>query len=665
MRLLERLVQACRDAKARIDQEISTVEAGTPSSLRDPDCDGSTAVGLLISALSDKTSATDIENLAAITEEEQARIATLRSELAQDPSAVAQQLRAKLRRLDNLLECARALERAVSDESTAALQQLARDFRTKKEAARAAAEDLFADQPLPSIGGAIWQRLWEAARAYSMEAAYPGQPFPVTDTDAHCVLCLQPLSPEAGQRLRNFESFVQDRTQQERDAAERALNQELATLRQAGVTVADIHENLRFLREELGLTTLAVRLRCFLIQANWRLRRLQRHHDAADAAVSSMPEAELQWARDDLQNRVEAQLAEEQSEQRQALKRELQELTDRQWLVRVRGDVLGEVERKKELAALSAAKRDTNHQQINIQSSALAEGLVTNRLRGRFAQEIARLNVAGLAVELRKARTQHGVPHFRVSLIHKPDAKAGQILSEGEHRCVALAAFLAELATTDSQSGIVLDDPISSLDHLHREDVAARLAEEARDRQIIVFTHDLPFLFLLRRSCDELRMDIAERHIFRRNHEPGHTDNKAPMKAQKPQDRLDSLEDHLNNTKIQYDRDPKGQWIFTAKGLLGHLRDTWEAAVEGAVEPVLRTFSSKVDTRGFSRLSVITQQDADGMRAAYGRVSELLHKVSDAMNPRAPTPDQIAQEIATLRSWINDLRARQEAVSSW
>jgi hypothetical protein len=39
--------------------------------------------------------------------------------------------------------------------------------------------------------------------------------------------------------------------------------------------------------------------------------------------------------------------------------------------------------------------------------------------------------------------------------------------------------------------------PVSSLDHMHREKVAKRLAEESAQRQVVVFTHDLAFLFLL------------------------------------------------------------------------------------------------------------------------------------------------------------------------
>jgi len=60
-----------------------------------------------------------------------------------------------------------------------------------------------------------------AARAYSREAAYPEQPFPVTGSGAHCVLCQQPLGEEAARRLTSFEAFVQDESKRrEQDAAD-------------------------------------------------------------------------------------------------------------------------------------------------------------------------------------------------------------------------------------------------------------------------------------------------------------------------------------------------------------------------------------------------------------------------------------------------------------
>ena len=99
-------------------------------------------------------------------------------------------------------------------------------------------------------------------------------------------------------------------------------------------------------------------------------------------------------------------------------------------------------------------------------------------IRSPVSKEIDKLGVASLAIELRKEKPRYGVPYFRVSLMRKPEARVGDILSEGEHRCVALAAFLAELATTEGHSAIVFDDPVSSLDHVHREAMAQRLPDE-------------------------------------------------------------------------------------------------------------------------------------------------------------------------------------------
>jgi hypothetical protein len=75
--------------------------------------------------------------------------------------------------------------------------------------------------------------------------------------------------------------------------------------------------------------------------------------------------------------------------------------------------------------------------------------------------------------------------------------KLDTVLSEGEQRAVALADFLTEVTLNPASSGIVLDDPVTSQDHQRKERIAKRLVSEAAHRQVIVFTHDLPFLNML------------------------------------------------------------------------------------------------------------------------------------------------------------------------
>ena len=88
-----------------------------------------------------------------------------------------------------------------------------------------------------------------------------------------------------------------------------------------------------------------------------------------------------------------------------------------------------------------------------------------------------------------------------------------RVVSEGEQRCLSIAAFFSELRTTDDPSGIIFDDPVSSLDYKWREGVARRLVDEAKIRQVIVFTHDIVFLLLLKQFSEELGVEQLDQHV--------------------------------------------------------------------------------------------------------------------------------------------------------
>lgn len=668
MKLLERLVQACRAVKGRLDAKVSEIEAQTPHVLSEPSCAPDTAVGKLIAGLNKDTTEDDISRLSVLSDEETKRHAQLAADLSQDPAALIKRLESYVRRLGRLSADIAALESAASAETLDRLNALDEDFHQKREAARMAASSHFDADVLPGTGGEVWRLLWEAARAYSTQEAYPEQTFPSVAEGSRCVLCQQALTPEASGRLERFEAFVKDRTQRDEDAARDAVSDFITNHSAELPSARRVREEVLFLTEDLGESELSQAFRRFALTAKWVLREILRKRTRTMPGDLASPHEALEQAAVSISQRIDTLRADEDSPERQALYQEYQELSDRKWLAGVKDDVIAEIGRKKQLHELKQASRDTRQNEITTKSTELAEALVTDRLRGRFAQEVDHLGIAGLAVELKKERSQHGVPQFRVSLIHKPDAKAGSILSEGEHRCVALAGFMTELSTTDNHSGIIFDDPVSSLDHLHREAIAKRLAREGMDRQVIIFTHDLPFLFLLERACSEpddglSQTPVAIRHVAKRGDRPGHCENQAPMKAQSATKRVETIGKHLANTRLQYDQDPEVTWLFTAKGILGQIRDTWESAVEAAVAPVIKTFSHKVNTKGFAKLSVITEADADSMRAAYGRCSELLHHAGDSMNPSIPTPDQIERELKALSAWLEDVSRRQKAVA--
>lgn len=670
LKMLSGLAQACQELKTRLSTEIKDLEAQKPAVLADPKCKAGTSVGKLIAGLSDKTKADDVTALTGLTPVQRARLDTLNADLATDPTRLARQLQGQKAKLLNGIVRLDALGVAIGDASSAALRQAAQSYITAKAAAAAASTDLFSAEPLPDVGSEVWKALWEAARAYSKKSAYPEQEFPVTGEDARCVLCHQELDAAAADRLSRFEAFIRDESGRRERDAKAAYDTALVQFTKARITVSELMALVILIRDEIGDAQVAEEIRNSTLPALWKWRAILRSHTKADALpppAASVSSAPLPILAERLEARATAAAAENDNPARQALIAERDELADRDWLAVVKDDVLAQIERLKQIASLTKAQKDTSTTRITTKSSEIAQALVTNTLRSRFATEVDRLGVAGLAIELRQDKTSQGVPYFRVSLINKPTETVGNVLSEGEHRCVALAAFMAELSTVDAASSIVFDDPVSSLDHIHREKVAARLAAEGRNRQVIVFTHDIAFLFLLNEAsrapaADGGDVHIAFRCISRGPDFAGFCHPNPPPNAQPVDEVVAGMQRNLDNKKILHERGNQDEWYRTVRSFQEQLRTTWERAVEEALSPVVRRLASKVDTKNLLKLTVLDANDCTVMREAFGRCSELLHSQPTELNPALPTPATIEAEIKTLRDWISSVKQRQAAI---
>ena len=83
------------------------------------------------------------------------------------------------------------------------------EYNSATEARRLAEKSESSQEfPLSGVRSSPWKLLYDAAQRYSEEKAYPGQEFPYTGDDAHCVLCMQELGEDAKQRMDNFKGFV-------------------------------------------------------------------------------------------------------------------------------------------------------------------------------------------------------------------------------------------------------------------------------------------------------------------------------------------------------------------------------------------------------------------------------------------------------------------------
>lgn len=665
LKLLGALAQLCKSVKDKLAAEVTQIKAQTPEAIRTPACGRDTAVGQIMFRLTANTDPAAVEALATLSQAEQDRLAQLTADLAGDPGRAARQLTALKTKVEEQIGRLDRLFAAISDDSANNLRRLAAESDAARQAAEAASGALFRDEPLPQIGSAVWQTLWASARAFSDQEAYPERHFPVTDPGSVCVLCQQELTPAAADRLNRFEAFVRDDSQQRAEAAHAAYDAALATFKSAWLSTAELASLVATVRDELRQDALAAEIRSAALRALWRHRQIERRHAdpaaAFDAPVVGYARQGLVGQVADIERRANGLAAEAGSPARAALVAEKTELADRQWLGGIGADVLAEIERLKQIAALEAAQRDTVTNRTTAKSTEIAQELVTDALRAQFAREVASFEIAGLAVELRQQNSVQGIPRFKVALTRKPTAAVGQVLSEGEHRCVALAAFMAELATTENKSGIVFDDPVSSLDHMHREAVAKRLVAEAASRQVIVFTHDLAFLFELNRAADDVqpRPQVAISSVSRGADKAGYCRSEPPFKARRVTDITASLTNQLANEQYHFDQGNQEAWRSTVKSIAGTLRDTWEIAVEEVVGHVIRRLSNEVKTPGLVKLTALTIADCEAMRDGFGRCSELLHSAAAALNRPLPRPDALSAEIDALSKWADDLRQRQ------
>lgn len=659
MGMLEALADACDRIKTALDGRIATLKSQVPLAISNPSLSKETAAGSYVLGLSAKSNIPQLEKLAELSEQETARLIVLEADFAQDPKRVVARLGDQRGEVERIHATLQTLIGATNAAAFAGMSALRKTHADAVEVASVASQTLFSASPLPEVGQAVWQKLWEAARTYSDTVAYPGKTFPTSEPDTLCVLCQQPLGVDAIARQQTFESFVKSSTKADEAAACAKLNAALTQLKGRMPRLGDILKSSKFLATEIDNTVLAQHVRRAFVLARWRLRAMIRAY-GEPKPLGADPLQALSALATDLETRA-AQLSNDtQSDDYKKLKSEHFELKDRVALATLLPDIKAQIVRLKEIETINTAIKATAKKPITDKNKELSDRMVTDALRGRFAREIDKLKLSRMPVELRKEKDRQAVSYFRVALVERPDAKVGEIFSEGEHRCVALAAFLAELVTAQRYSGIVFDDPMSSLDHINRSAVASRLVEEAEHRQVIVFTHDLVFLYELRREAEKANRAIVFRNVRRRQDKPGYIENELPDKAKSGLEMCNALRSSFKAIRQGFDKLTDTQRSILCKGAIGQLRDAWEQAICDYVRPVLERFDNKVKPTSMYKLGVLTEDDVKRVMAAQARLSDDLHSSAQALNPEAVSLDDLTNEVKALEEWIHSIRDRQK-----
>ena len=658
MQVLEHLATACDFIKETISGKIVALEQQSPKVITSSNLSTSSPAGAFVHSISAKSNLATLEMLSTISTAEKERYLTLDSDLTQDSQRTIARLSALNSRLNKSIATLQVLHDAVSETSISHLRSL-REKRDRATA-QAASEKLFSSSPLPEIGGELWQELWEAARHYSDKIAYPETLFPAAGLEGQlCVLCQQPLGADAVVRHLTFEEFVKGTTKNDEIAAIASYDAEIAKAKAAIPQIGIIREMHRLIYAELEDRALAITVRRAIFSAIRQLSDLIDEQEEPRAA-EPMPLDILISRAADINERIEHLSADADSPERQKIVAEHLALKERLALREIEADVRSEISRASEIAVLKIALKSTAKVSVTKKNKELSEKLITDVLRNRFAREVEKLKIGTMPIELRKEKDKSATSYFRVAFVAQPREPLGDVLSEGEHRCVALAAFLAELVTSREYSGIVFDDPMSSLDHLYRRNVAGRLVEEAAHRQVIIFTHDLSFLFEILREADGRNIATHFQTFQRKDGIPGFVESDLPMKAKHAAPLAHAIRIELKSLKGQYNDWPEARRTIIFKGIIEQLREAWDQAIADFIFPVLGRFDSQIRGSSLYKLSVLTDEDVQIVTAARARLSEDLHAAPDTLNPESVTHADLSAETNHLIGWLDDIGKRQK-----
>lgn len=667
--LFDRLVQACKTVRARLETEQRALGASAigPLLLQVPE---GTAVSKLVNNLTSLTNNEAVKALATLSEEEKVRLALLEKLLldlqANDAAKLAQQLKLRTSRVRALSQYLGRIEAALSAEAVVAVFDARAEWRKKTEDASRLRKVAFPAELLAGTGSDAWKALWQTARSFSQDQAYPDQAFPVVENGAQCVLCQQGLDHNAGHRLKQFEAFVASTTERELRETLTKFDQQQRTFADLIVRTEATEEAIKEIRLEHQAVADVVDA---ALSANEDRRKAVTVALAADADLTSdcpmlvTVQHEVAALANQLDERAKTLSGDTSAEKKKELTAEAQELRARVLLAKHEDAVLNEIERKKRIAAYDQCLNDTKTQAITQKSSSLTRSVVTQRLKDRFQDELKQLDFGHVEVELKEVGGAEGILYHKLILTRAPSMELPKVVSEGEQRCLSIAAFFAELSTADDPSGIVFDDPVSSLDYRWRESVARRLVEAAKSRQVIVFTHDVVFLLWLKQFAIEKQIDQMDQHVRQLAGGAGVCTEELPWVAMPVKKKLGYLKNEWQAIDKLHREGHQTAYEKEAKYLYGLLREAWERALEEVLLcKVVERFRPGVQTQQIAKIADIVEEDCRVLDTAMTKCSKWLPGHDQAAAARAPVPgpDALKGDIETLESWIDNINKRRK-----
>ena len=477
--LLNKLGVACRTLdrrfRARMDALNARLNAPPPGAYHEGTA-AHAVLGLLVpeTNFADLPREPELRALGTWSANDQAEVDSIEEQLRADPRVLIRLRNDAKQALDIVKNDVSTIEDGFADAAIASTRRAKQEADTTRRAAEAAARSLFSGQPIPDLGSETWRQMLTYARAFAA-TTFPDAPPPQLARSGLCVLCHQALDDHAAARLVAFDDYISGRATEESLTAARVFSEHQTGLLAVRVRSRGEVETLLAGYAALNDTgrNSVDGICSFFDNAEQRLGAITRairedRYESLDA-LDPMPASPGRFIEDELA-RLDAEIAALERVERDEpalvrLQARLADFADRKRLSEDLEPIVERRNRLEERYRLDACIRQCRLTAITRRITDRRREVLTPALRARLHSELERFQLTHIPLDLsdRGEDAQSIVEidlNARQRIRHNSD-----VLSEGEQRGLALACFLAELHEIGSDHGIIVDDPVSSLDH--------------------------------------------------------------------------------------------------------------------------------------------------------------------------------------------------------
>jgi len=628
-----------------------------------------TSVGKFLAGLKASTNEKDLRAKAVWSDADVAILRAKEMELAALKAASPQSLRdsliGKRRQITLIRDLAGSVAEAISENQVAELRKRREVLANYDEAVAAAAKATFGDMDFPGVGTEVWRELLIAAVKYAT-VANPDQPFPSSEPGTLCVLCLQPLDSTAKERLTRFWEFVQNDVSIKRDAARTKVVEDES---QFTKLPRQLPKEIQILEESLRSSKSSVfeMAKAFYISAALRITSIETALSnnvwdsinpeptslifLCNSEIATIDNEHTAIIDDDKVNKVITKLASELAEMN-ARKRLSEHLTQ----------IVDHLTSLKNAAKANIAASSVTTNSISLKAGELQEKFVTDAFKQKIQQELKPLNLVRVKTGIDRKSEKGKVLH-KLIVGGAASVPPESVFSEGERTAISLSCFLAELSASDDNCGIILDDPVSSLDHRVRDAIVKRLVAESKTRQVIIFTHDLACYRELVAAAEHQKAQIEFQNVEALANTAGILTSIPPLPALKVGQRVTRLEGILKKAKDAESASDPIVYRDAVREFYGVLRSTWERSVEELLfNQVVQRLEKEVRTMSLDGVNVDSESVTavfDGMRRASAMIE--AHDHAYANNTALPTSGDLSNDLDLLKTFIAMQKAKIKA----